>query len=66
MIFSKNVLSVASRMRSVPMSSWLGIRLGWKLLKEIREKNELSLLKPENPPLFLTLNQALPLLLPLH
>jgi hypothetical protein len=66
MLFSENVLSVASRMRYMPMSSWLGLRVGWKLLKEIRKHNRLSLLKPENPPLFLTLNQSLPLLLPLH
>jgi hypothetical protein len=48
-VFSKNVLSTASRMRFVPMSSWLGLRVGWKLLKELRKHNRLSLLKPKNP-----------------
>jgi hypothetical protein len=66
MLFSENVLSVASRMRFVPMSSWLGLRVGWMLLKELRKHNRLSLLKTENPPLFLALNQSLPLLLLLH
>jgi hypothetical protein len=66
MLFSENVLSVASRMGFVPMSSWLSLRFGWKLLKEIRKKNKLFLLKLENPPLFLALNQSLQLLLPLH
>jgi hypothetical protein len=56
MIFSKDVLSVASRMIFVPMSSWLGLKVGWTLLKELRNKNKLSLLKTENPPLFLALN----------
>jgi len=54
--FSENVLSMASRMRFVPMSSWLGLRVGWRLLKEINKHNMLYLLKTENPPLFLTLN----------
>jgi hypothetical protein len=57
MLFSENVLSVASRMRFVLMSSWLGLRVRWTLLKEIRKHNKLSLLKTENPPLFLALNQ---------
>jgi hypothetical protein len=57
MLFSENVLSVASRMRFVLMSSWLGLRVGWMLLKELRKHNRLSLLKTENPPLFLALNQ---------
>jgi hypothetical protein len=56
MLFSENVLSVASRMRFVPMSSWIDLRVGWKLLKELRKHNKLSLVKPENPPLFLALN----------
>jgi hypothetical protein len=56
MIFSENVLSLVSRMRFMLMSSWLGLRVGWMLLKEIRKHNRLSLLEIENPPLFLTLN----------
>jgi len=66
MLFSENVLSLASRMRFVPMSSWLGLKVGWKLLKDIRKNNRFPLLKREKPSLFLTLNQSLPLLLPLH
>jgi hypothetical protein len=54
--FSENVLSVASRMRFVPMSSWLDLKVGWTLLKELRKHNKLSLLKTKNPPLFLALN----------
>jgi hypothetical protein len=50
----------------VPMSSWLTLRVGWKLLKEIRKHNRLSLLKPENHPFFPTLNPPLQPLLPLH
>jgi hypothetical protein len=46
--FSKNVLSVASRMRFVPMSSWLDLKVGWTLLKELRKHNKLSLLKTKN------------------
>jgi hypothetical protein len=57
MLFSENVLSVASKMRFVPISSWLGLRVRWRLLKELRKQNRLSLLKIENPPLFLALNQ---------
>jgi hypothetical protein len=57
MFFSENVLSVASRMIFVPMSSWLGLRVGWRLLNELRKHNRLSLLKIGNPPLFLTVNQ---------
>jgi hypothetical protein len=64
--FSENVLSMASRMRFVLMSSWLSFRFGWMLLKEIRKHNMLSLLKTTNHPLLLTLNQSLPLLLILH
>jgi hypothetical protein len=56
MLFSENVLLVDSRMRFMPMSSWLGLIVWWNLLKEIRKNNKLSLLKPENPPLFLILN----------
>jgi hypothetical protein len=57
MPFSENVLSVALRMRFVPMSSWLGLRVGWRLLKEIKKHNMLYLLKTGNPPLFLALNE---------
>ena len=62
MIFSENVLSVASRMILIPMFSWISLRVGWKILKEIRKHNDVSLIKLENPPLFLALNQSLPLL----
>jgi hypothetical protein len=31
----------------VPTSSWLTLKVGWKLLKEIRKHNKLSLLKPK-------------------
>jgi hypothetical protein len=44
MLFSENVLSVVSRMRFVLMSSWLGLRVGWTLLKELWKHNKLSLL----------------------
>jgi hypothetical protein len=57
MLFSENVLLVASRMRFVLMSSWLVLKVGRMLLKEIRRHNMLSLLKTTNPPLFLALNQ---------
>jgi hypothetical protein len=57
MPFSENVLSVASRMRFRPMSSWLGLGVGWRLLKEIKKHNRLYLLKTKNPPLSLALNQ---------
>jgi hypothetical protein len=43
--FSENVLSVALRVRLVPMSSWLDPRVGWSLLKEINKHNKLYLLK---------------------
>ena len=39
-----------------PMSSWLSIRVGWSLIKEIKKHNRLYLLKTGNPPLFLALN----------
>jgi hypothetical protein len=39
------------------MSSWLGLRVGWRLLKEIKKHNRLYLLKTENPPLSLALNK---------
>jgi hypothetical protein len=54
--FFDNFLLVESRMKFVPMSSWLGLRVGWKILKELMKHNGLSLLKPENHPLFLALN----------
>jgi len=57
MPFSNSVLSVASRMRFGPMSSWLGLRVGWRLLKELKKKNRLYLLKIENPHVSLALNQ---------
>jgi hypothetical protein len=49
MFFFENVLLVASRMRFVLMSSWLGLRVGWTLLKDLRKNNMLSLLKTEKP-----------------
>jgi hypothetical protein len=49
MFFLENVLSVALRMRFVLISSWLGLRVGWTLLKEIRNQNRLSLLKNAKP-----------------
>jgi hypothetical protein len=49
MPFSENVLSVASRMRFGPMFSWLRLRVGWRLLKELKKHNRLYLLKNENP-----------------
>jgi hypothetical protein len=64
--FFENDLSVVSKMIYVPMPSFFSPIFGWKLLKELRNHNMLSLLKLENPPLFLSLNQSLPLLLPLH
>jgi hypothetical protein len=57
MIFFENVLSVALTMIFVPMSSWLDLRVGWRLLKELRKHKNLSLLKTKNPLLFLPLNQ---------
>jgi hypothetical protein len=57
MHFSESVLLVTSRMRFGPMSSWLGLILGWRLLKELNNHNRLYLLKTENPPLSLALNQ---------
>jgi hypothetical protein len=57
MPFSESVLSAASRMRFGPMSSWFGLKFGWRLLKEINKNNRFYLLKTENPPLSLALNQ---------
>jgi hypothetical protein len=54
---SKSVLSVASRMKIGPMSSWLGLRVGWRLPKELKKHNKLYLLKTANPPSSLALNQ---------
>jgi hypothetical protein len=57
MPFSESVLSVTSRMKFGPMSSWLSLRVGWRLPKEINKNNRLYLLKTANPPLSLALNQ---------
>jgi hypothetical protein len=57
MPFLESVLLVASRMRFRPLSSWLGLRVGWRILKEINKHNSLYLLKIENPSLSLALNQ---------
>jgi hypothetical protein len=56
MHFSNNVLLAASRMRFRPMSSWISLIVGWRILKELKKKNRLYLLKTENPPLSLALN----------
>jgi hypothetical protein len=55
--FSKSVLSMASRMKFGPMFSWLRLRVGWRLPKEIKKHNRLYLLKTTNPPLTLALNR---------
>jgi hypothetical protein len=55
--FFRECLSAASRMRFRPMSSWFALRVGWRLLKELKKHIRLYLLKTENPPLSLTLNQ---------
>jgi hypothetical protein len=57
MPFLESVLSTASRMKFGPMSSWLGLRFGWRLPKEIKKHNKLYLLKTANPPSSLALNQ---------
>ena len=49
--FSKSFLSVASRMRFGPMSSWFDLIVGWRILKQIKNQNKLYLLKTGNPPL---------------
>jgi hypothetical protein len=41
--FFGNALLVASRMRYVPMSSWISLKVGWKLLKHIRKHNILTI-----------------------
>jgi hypothetical protein len=47
---------MTSRMRFRPVSSWLDLKIGWRLLKEIKKHNKLYLLKTGNPPLSLALN----------
>jgi hypothetical protein len=42
MLSFENVLSVASRRRLGPMSSWLDLRLGWRLPKSKEEKQIVS------------------------
>jgi hypothetical protein len=56
MLSFESVLSVASRMRFGPMSSWIDLQVGWRILKEIKKYNRLYPLKTENPPLSLVLN----------
>jgi hypothetical protein len=56
MPFFESVLSVASKMRFGSMSSWYGLRVGWRILKELKKYNKLYLLKTQNPPLSLFLN----------
>jgi hypothetical protein len=55
--FFQECLSVASRMIFGPMSSWIGLRVGWRLLKEIKKHKRLYLIKIENPPLSLALKK---------
>jgi hypothetical protein len=56
MPFFDSVLSMASTMRFGPMSSWIDLRVGWRILKEIKKQNMLYLLKTGRPPLSLALN----------
>jgi hypothetical protein len=56
MPFSESVLSATSRMIFRPMSSWLDLRVVWRLLKEIKKPNRWYPLKTKNPPLSLALN----------
>jgi hypothetical protein len=54
MLSFESVLSVASRRRFGPMSSWLNLRLGWRILKKLKKHNKLfpSFIprpKPVNP-----------------
>jgi hypothetical protein len=51
-----NSLSVASKMKFVPMFSWHAPRLGWKLLNEPRKPNRLSPPRPTNPHVLLSRN----------
>jgi hypothetical protein len=60
-----NALSVASKMKFVPMFSWHAPIIGWKLLNEPRKPNKLSPPRPTNPPFLLTLNPPIFLLLQL-
>ena len=46
-----------SRMKFGPMSSWLRLRVEWRLPKEIKKNNRLYLLKTANPDLSLALNK---------
>jgi hypothetical protein len=41
MLSFESVLSVASRRRFRPMSSWQDLRVGWRLLKKIKKHNKL-------------------------
>jgi hypothetical protein len=41
MLSFESVLSVASRRRFGPMSSWLDLRLGWRLLKKDKEAQQI-------------------------
>jgi hypothetical protein len=56
MLSFESVLSMDSRRRFGPMSSWIDPQVGWKLLKEIKKHNRLYPLKTKNPPLSLALN----------
>jgi hypothetical protein len=52
MIVSENVLSVSLRMIFIPISSWLDLRVGWTLLKDLKKHNRLFihwLFYPPNP-----------------
>jgi hypothetical protein len=56
MPFFESVLSAASRMKFRPMSSWLDLRVGWRIPNEIKKHNKLYLLKTANPPSSFALN----------
>jgi hypothetical protein len=48
--------SVASKRIFGPMSSWLDLRVGWRLLKKIKKHKKLFPLKTVSLPLSLALN----------
>jgi hypothetical protein len=56
---------MASKMKFNPRSSWLSLKLGWKLLKMLRNTNMFSLLRLANLHLFIALDLPTPPLLPL-
>jgi hypothetical protein len=60
MLSFESVLSVASRRIFGPMSSWLDLGVGWRLLKRLKKNNKLLPLKTVNLPLSLSLNPTTP------